>query len=65
MPDISYFRLCLLKYLTEEGDPRKDDNSFLDSRAEAAAEEWEHARLNGHTVDQAQEIAMACLVEGL
>lgn len=63
--NLDYYRLHLLKYLTEEGDPRKDDDSFLDARAEGAAREWECTRLNGHTADQAQEIAMSYLMEGL
>lgn len=35
--DISYWALYLKKYLTDENDPRKDDDSFIDARAEMAA----------------------------
>ena len=35
--NISYWALYLKKYLTEEGDPRNDDDAFIDARAELAA----------------------------
>jgi Domain of unknown function (DUF1896). len=64
--DRSYFRDYLCKYLTEEDDPRKDDDDFIDARAEQAAATMEETRLKeGLTVNQAEERATAVLMEGL
>ena len=64
--DISYRALYLKKYLTDENDPRKDDDSFIDARAELAAATMEETRLKeGLTVNQAEERARAVLMEGL
>ena len=64
--DISYWALYLKRYLTEEDDPRKDDDAFIDARAELAAATMEETRLKeGLTVNQAEERAMAVLMEGL
>ena len=64
--NISYWALYLKKYLTEEGDPRKDDDAFIDARAELAAATMEETRLKeGLTVNQAEERATAVLMEGL
>ena len=64
--NISYWALYLKKYLTEEGDPRKDDDDFIDARAELAAATMEKTRLKeGLTVNQAEERAKAVLMEGL
>lgn len=64
--DISYWALYLKKYLTDENDPRKDDDSFIDARAEMAAATMEETRLRENlTVNQAEERAKAVLMEGL
>ena len=64
--DISYWALYLKRYLTEENDPRKDDDAFIDARAELAAATMEETRLKeGLTVNQAEERATAVLMEGL
>lgn len=64
--DISYWALYLKKYLTEEDDPRKDDDAFIDARAELAAAMMEETRLKeGLTVNQAEERAITVLMEGL
>ena len=64
--NISYWALYLKKYLTEEGDPRKDDDTFIDARAELAAATMEETRLKeGLTVNQAEERAITVLMEGL
>lgn len=64
--DISYYRLYLKRYLMDEGDPRKDDNAFIDARVELAAATMEERRLQESlTVDQAEELAIAVLMEGL
>lgn len=50
----------------DEGDPRKDDNVFIDARAELAAATMEERRLQESlTVDQAEELAIAVLTEVL
>ena len=64
--DISYWALYLKKYLTEEDDPRKDDDAFIDARAELAAATMEKTRLQENlTVNQAEERARAVLMEDL
>ena len=64
--DISYWALYLKKYLTEENDPRKDDDAFIDARAELAAATMEETRLRENlTVNQAEERAITVLMEGL
>ena len=64
--NISYWALYLKKYLTDENDPRKDDDAFIDAWAELAAATMEETRLKeGLTVNQAEERATAVLMEGL
>lgn len=63
--DISYFALYLRKYLYDQGDDRALDEEFINARADSAAEEWERVHLGGDTVDQAQEMAMAVLMDGI
>ena len=62
---MSYYRryLQLLKNQYGSGFPIEDDE--LDERADAAEEEYENARRDGLTVDQAQERAMTALLEGI
>ena len=63
--ELSYYRLYLKKYQTETDDPRKNVEAFIDSCAELAEEEFEEARRDGLTVDQAQESAIEVLMEGV
>lgn len=63
--DRSYFRDYLRGFLVDEDDPRKDDETFIDGRADRAEGVMEDARRNGATVNQAEEEAMAVLMEGL
>lgn len=63
--DRSYFRDYLRGFLVDEDDPRKDDEAFVDGRADRAEGVMEDARRNGATVNQAEEEAMAVLMEGL
>lgn len=63
--DRSYFRDYLRGFLVDEDDPRKDDEAFVDGRADRAEGVMEDARRNGATVNQAEEDAMAVLMEGL
>ena len=60
-----YYGLYLLKYLQDENDPRQTDDDFINSRAEAAAEEFEQASREGMSVDVSQERAIAVLMDGL
>lgn len=63
--DLNYYALYLRNYLTEEEDPRANDTEFVNGRADAAAAEFETRRLDGMTVNQAQECAMKVLTHGL
>lgn len=63
--ELSYYRLYLKKFLTDTDDPRKDFDDFVDSRSELAEQEFEDARRDGLTVNQAQERAIAVLMEGV
>lgn len=63
--DLNYYALYLRNYLTEEEDLRANDKEFIDGRADAAAAEYETRRLEGMTVDQAQECAIKVLTHGL
>ena len=58
------FGVYLRKYLTEEDDPRANDKEFVNGRADAAAAEYETRRLEGLSVEQAQESAMKVLTRG-
>ncbi len=63
--ELSYYRLYLRKYLVDTDDPRKDVEDFINSRAELAEREWEERRREGLTVNQAQECAIAVLMDGV
>lgn len=63
--ELSYYRLYLRKYLVNTDDPRKDIEDFINSRADLAEREWEERRRDGLTVDQAQECAIAVLMDGV
>lgn len=62
--ELSYYRLYLLRFLKEQEDERANDDEFIGARADAAEIEYEERRRDGLTVDQAQELAMAVLLEG-
>lgn len=61
----TYYELYLRNLFHEEEDPRENDDELIYARNDAAADEYERARLQGHTVDQAQEMAMRVLLDGL
>ena len=63
--ELDYYRLYLLKFLRDTDDPHKDDEEFISSQAELAAEEYENVRRDGASVVIAQETAMAVLMDGL
>lgn len=65
MADLDYYAMYLKNHLKGEDDPRQDNDEFITGRADAAAEEYERARRAGYTVDGAQELAMAKLLDGL
>ena len=63
--ELDYYRLYLLKFLRDTDDPHKDDEEFISSQADLAAEEYENVRRDGASVALAQEAAMAVLMDGL
>lgn len=62
--ELNYYALYLRNYLTEEEDPRANNTEFINGRADAAAAEFERRRLDGMTVNQAQESAIKVLTQG-
>lgn len=64
-PDVSFWALYLKKYLSDEGNPNALNDEFINNRADSAEAEFERQRLDGRSVDQAQECAMRVLMEGL
>lgn len=63
--EASYYGLYLLKYLKDTEDPRQHDHDFINSRADDAAGAFEGERRAGATLDQAQEVAMKILMDGV
>ena len=63
--ELSYYGLYLLRYLLEQHSRKAKDLGFIYQRELNAAEAFEQARLDGHSVEGAQELAMAELMKGL
>ena len=63
--EASYYGLYLLRYLKDTEDFRQHDHDFINSRADDAAGTYEAERRAGATVNQAQEVAMKVLMDGL
>lgn len=63
--ELSYYELYLLDYLRQHKFTQQHDRDFIRTRADEAAETYEQERRNGHTPDQAQELAMSALTKGL
>lgn len=63
--DLSYYEMYLRKYLIDTNSPLKDDEEFIKERTDSAEVEYEERRRDGYTVSQAQECAIAVLVNGL
>ncbi len=63
--ELDYYGLYLLDYLRQHKFPQQHDHDFIRQRADEAAETYEQERRNGHTTDQAQELAMSALTKGL
>ncbi|KWW28386.1 MAG: hypothetical protein F083_2871 [bacterium F083] len=62
--ELSYYGLYLLRYLLEQHSRKAKDLNFIYNRELQAAETFEQARLDGHSVEGAQELAMAELMKG-
>jgi len=63
--EFDYYRLYLQKFLHDAGNDLMNDEEFISSQAELAAEEYENVRRDGASVHVAQESAMAVLMDGL
>lgn len=63
--ELDYYEIYLLDYLRQHKFPQQHDRDFIRQRADEAAETYEQERRNGHTTDQAQELAMSALTKGL
>lgn len=63
--ELSYYGLYLLRYLLEQHSRKAKDLNFIYNRELQAAETFEQARLDGHSVEGAQELAMAELMKEL
>ena len=61
--EANYYTTYLQAYLTDVDDPRKDDEEFIESRADAASEEYEVQCRGGAPPPCAQELAMQVLME--
>ena len=62
---MSYYRRYLQLLKRQYGSDFPIEDERLDALADAAEERYEEARRDGLTVDQAQELAMEMLLEGL
>lgn len=63
--ELSYYGLYLLSYLKENHPDKAGDASFVEERADHAADVFEQARREGYLPEGAHELAMAALLEGL
>ena len=63
--ELSYYGLYLLRYLMEQHSKKAKDLNFIYNRELLAAETFEQARREGHSVEGAQELAMDALMKGL
>lgn len=62
--EINYYTSYLKAYLVDVNDPLKDDDDFIEDRADYASEAFEQQRLAGASTTCAQELAMSILMEG-
>ncbi len=63
--ELSYYGLSLLSFLEENHPDRVRDTAFIRERADAAAETYSNAIMNGLTHIEAGELASAELFRGL
>lgn len=62
--ELSYYGLYLLSFLNENHPERLPDTDFIETRSALAGDIYEQSRREGHTVEQAQELAMTALLKG-
>lgn len=62
--DANYYISYLKAYLIDVGDPLKDDNDIIESRAEQASDTFEQQRRAGVPPACAQKLAMSVLMDG-
>jgi hypothetical protein len=65
IPDISYFRLSLVDFLRESHPELLDDDRFITTRADAVAETYTQAVMNGSNDVEADEQAYRIFFQGL
>lgn len=63
MKEMNYYSLYLEKILLDNDLAKRYGNPFVEARSEQASECYELMRRNGSTVEQAQESAMALLLQ--
>ena len=63
--ELSYYGFSLLSYLKENHPDRTGDTTFIEERADAAAETYSNAVKNGQTHVEAEELASNILYQGL
>lgn len=63
--ELSYYRLTLLSFLRESHPDLADDESFVTTRSDQAAEAFSAAIRSGLTYDDATQQANALLFQGL
>lgn len=63
--DLSYYGFSLLSFLKENHPDRTGDTTFIEERADAAAETYSNAVKNGQTHIEAEELASEVLFQGL
>ena len=63
--ELSYYGFSLLSYLKENYPHRTGDTTFIEERADAAAETYSNAVKNGQTHVEAEELASEVLYQGL
>ena len=63
--ELSYYGFSLLTYLQENHPDRAGDTTFIEARADAAAETYSNAVKKGQTPIEAEELASEVLYQGL
>ena len=62
---LDYYRLYLQKFLQDTGNDLMNDEDFISSQADLAAQAFEDMRRGGASVSMAQESAMPILLNGI
>ena len=65
IPDLSYYRLSLVDFLRESHPERLNDDRFIATRSEAAAETYSQAIRKGNSDNEADNEAHLVLFQGL